>query len=143
MRYIDLIQKFRDFSTNHLQVNTYFNGETFDFQSQESIYPAIITVNMTSSIEIGSTNLSFDIFVVDKMKSDMSNKDEIFSETLDIAQDFIAYFDDDLDIGQDSISLQPVFDSLDDKICGWIISVTFLLENTRNECKIPLVNDND
>jgi len=140
--YNQIIKAFNTFSTNHKQINTFFSGQEFDFQTNTNIYPAMLTVVDVSSIEMGRFMYKFNIFFIDISNQDGSNADEIYSDMAQVVGDFVSEFSDNRDLYgftlEDSVQITPVFEALDDKTYGWIASISIQVPYTMNDCLLPI-----
>lgn len=140
--YNNIITSFREVCNRHKQINTFFSGEEWDFQSAQNIYPAVLLSPDISTIEYGRVMLKFNMFVVDLLTRDGLNNDEIKSDTLQIGQDIIAEFYDNFsDYGftiEEQISLTPLNEEMDDIVSGWVFNITIQLPYAMNDCFLPI-----
>lgn len=141
--YNQIINIVKDFCTGHKQINSFYSGQTANFQaSPTNEYPAVIMLPQSSGVVENLINLNFNIFVTDLLIESNSNLDEIYSDTLSIASDLISYLSnyDDLDIfvENDAASLQPFEAKFDDYLAGWMINLTIQIRYTGNTCIIPI-----
>jgi hypothetical protein len=139
----NVIQSFKAFTESHLQLNTFYSGKEWDFQSQENLYPALISVIVPSTIAPGVVKYKFNIFCIDLVKSDGSNKDEVYSDTSQILGDFIDYFKDNFDIhgfylDETDVTIEPLEEIMDDVLNGWVMEVTVHIPRSGSTCQIPI-----
>lgn len=139
-----IIKSFEDFSTSHLQVHTFFSGQTWNFQSITNKYTAVILLPLPSVVQRGMLTLNFNLFVIDQLNKDRSNKDEILSDTLQVLQDYISEFADNEDIYNftleegEEIPIEPLEEELDDVVAGWVATVKIKVPYSGNTCIIPV-----
>lgn len=137
-----IIKAFEDFCTNHQQINTFFSGGNWDFQTLNNIYPAVIMLPQPSRIEMGQYLFTFNIFVCDLLNEDMSNIDEIYSDTAQIIGDMVAYFKDNDDyefyLDESSVELQPSDETLDDIVAGWVATINIQVPYSGSTCGLPI-----
>jgi len=140
----EIVTAFETFSDEHQQINTFYSGQTWNFQTQTNLYPAVIMLPESSSIEKGSINLSFNLFVADILNSDRTNLDEIYSDTLQILADFVSYFDDAYEdseieffLNSENISIHPFEEKFDDVVAGWMAKIEINMPYSGNICVIP------
>lgn len=139
--YTDVLQEIRYFFESHLLVNSFIDGQLYDFQSKENIYSAVVLVPTNSTIANTQLNLSFDLYFVDRITEDGSNTKNVYNDELQIAQDFITYFSNrngKWNLQPDSITLEPFEQKFDDIVAGWRLSVSVLIPFRKNVCDIPL-----
>ena len=139
--YTDVLEEIRDFFDRHQLVNSYVDGQLYDFQAKENIYSAVVLVPTTSNIMNTQLNLSFDLYFVDRIVEDGTNTKDVYNDELQIALDFISYFSNrnaKWNLQPDSISLEPFEQKFDDIVAGWRLSVSVLIPFRKNVCEIPL-----
>lgn len=139
--YTDILSDIRQFFDRHLMVNSFCDGQIYDFNAKENIYSAVVLVPTTSNIVNSQLNLAFDLYFVDRIVEDGSNTRDVYNDELQIAQDFISYFSQRTgrwNIQPDTISLEPFEQKFDDIVGGWRLSITVLIPFYRNVCDIPL-----
>lgn len=140
--YNNIINSFKEFSENHKQINTFFSGQDWNFQTQNNIYPAVLIIPDASSIEQGRFLYKFNIFVIDILKSDLSNQDEIYSDMAQIAGDIVSEFEDNEDSYgftlEDNVTINPVYEQLDDFVGGWIMNISIQVPFNMSDCLLPL-----
>jgi PKD repeat protein len=139
--YTDVLEEIRDFFDRHQLVNSYVDGQLYDFQAKENIYSAVVLVPTTSNIMNTQLNLSFDLYFVDRIVEDGTNTKDVYNDELQIVLDFISYFSNrngKWNLQPDSISLEPFEQKFDDIVAGWRLSVSVLIPFRKNVCEIPL-----
>jgi len=120
----------------------------------------------------GSLIYNFQIFIMDlvveredwtmnnkkadfnKLVKDLSNEQDVFNETLQIATDFISMLrhskqqslegvnniNDAIYFTDGDFTLQPFQERFDNLLCGWVFSVGIEVTNTFEACTIPVTN---
>lgn len=141
--YNQIINIVKDFCSNHKQINSFYSGQTANFQaSPTNEYPAVIMLPQPSSVVENLISLNFNIFVTDLLIESNSNLDEIYSDTLLIASDLISYLMNydtiDIYVENNGASLQPFEAKFDDYLAGWMINLTIQVPYTANSCIVPL-----
>ena len=138
-----IIKSFEAFATNHKQINSFYSGESWDFQAQTNLYPALIIAPNPATISRGSIEISFRILILDLCNRDTTDTDEILSDTLQIFGDLFAHFRDNEDtygftIIDEAISPEPVEEAFDDIAAGWFATVTVEFPFSASNCNLPL-----
>lgn len=140
--YNQIINAFDTFCTNHLQLNTFYSGDTWDFQTTNSVYPVLILLPQPSRIENGRVVLMFNIFIADILNKDQSNLDEIYSDTLLIMTDLISYFKDndsyEFYLNETSVTIEPFNEKFDDIVAGWMANIEIEIPNSGSTCGLPM-----
>ena len=139
----DVIAEFRSFFAAHKQVNTFYSGQPADFQTQTNIFPAVILVPAMSIIADGTVKLNFNLFVCDRENDDRSNTNEIYSDTLSIIADFLAYFDSNqsrfgFTLDAEEVAIEPFEEEFDSVGTGWAANIEVTYTNPRSKCNIPI-----
>lgn len=143
IQYRDIILAFKEFLKNHRNVQTVIDVQISNFQANEQFYPAVVIVPSTSSTNLGSLSLQFSIFFCDVILADGKNTRDVYSETLEIAKDFISTFTDNPDLDwslANECSLTPFEERLDDETGGWQLDCTVEVPFSHSVCDIPLNN---
>lgn len=142
--YNTIISDIKNFFDHHLQVNLFVDMQYYDFNAGgQNLYPATILVPQLSNINASQINLNFNLFFSDLLNSDRSNTREVYSDMLDVARDFVSYFqtyDDDREwCIADDATVQPFEEQFDDAIvAGWVLNFTVEVGFSKNICDIPL-----
>lgn len=155
--YNQLIQMFEDFATAHLQINSFGVGPTSEIGTSNQInYPLLwITHRTTSDIVVTNKTqipqLTLTFIIVDQINNQSNylninginsdNQQEVLSDTLQISQDLVNYISTQMGqfgvkLMENNISIEPIFDELEDKVSGWIMDVNLQLKHSN--CITPI-----
>jgi hypothetical protein len=166
MSWIKIRQALLDLSRAHDQVNSFgtFNGiqpsidtasiVRFDTLSQDRIQYPLVIADLESAQAISSRLVvTVGVYFLDRVENVRqigsvvsgltgwrNNEDEVVSDMLDVAQDYIAYFTDEPSYDftlQESTSLQRFSEAFDDKTSGWKATLVFDVPYSRDVCSIP------
>jgi len=140
-----IIDKFEEFSTLHEQISSFGWGEiqqlTNDIITKsEPKYIRFYVLLDTVSLRRGSTNISFKIIICDKLEEDLSNREDVLNDTMEIAKDFFAklYLSDWE--AQWGASLEPFLEWYETQLGGWALSVSFTQKFDENRCVLPMTS---
>lgn len=142
--YTDILAEIREFFAQHLLVNSFIDGQLYDFQSKENVYSAVVLVPTPSQIQHTQLNLALDLYFVDRINEDGSNTRDVYNDELQIVQDFVAYFSNrsnKWNLDPENINIEPFEQKFADILAGWRLSVSVLLPFYKNVCEIPLANE--
>lgn len=133
-------QAFADFASNHLQIHTFYSGQTFNFQPEQNIHPSMIVIPQPGNVEYGKITLTYSVLILDILNNDHSNLQEILSDTLQIITDMVAYFKniDDFWIDESGVSVEPFEGVQDDDLAGWAASISIEMPFGGSPCGLPL-----
>lgn len=139
--YNTVVGDIKEFFGRHLQVKQFLNISTWDEQTLENVYVTVILVPQQSTINDSQLNLNFNLFIADILNFDGSNQKDVYSDTLEIARDFVAYFSDNGCVGwniEPNPTITPFNERpFDDILSGWILNFTVQLPFNRDVCNIP------
>lgn len=139
--YTEILSEIRDFFERHQLVNSFIDGQPYDFAAKDNIYSAVVLVPTISTVQGTMLSLAFDLYFVDRIVEDGSNTKDVYNDELQIALDFISYFSErntKWNLEAENISLQPFEQKFDDILAGWQLSVSVLVPFHKNICDIPL-----
>ena len=162
----NVIDDFSDIATNHYLINSFHSGflDEVDINKlDKSDFPILYCEPGTATIDMGVLTYSFTIFVLDVLKEDLSNRNVVWTNNLQITQDIIAEFRQNLALqtsGGDSgkklsyvpneaildlpISTEPFTARFANILTGWSASMSIQVNNTNNLCVAPIEpSDND
>jgi len=132
----------------HLQLNTdddLVKGENEGDVSPK--YPLVFVIPQTSSRDRRTITYSFNIIVADILDSDYSNEIDVWSDTLQIAEDILAQFGYGVDDSSGNyydkydiitpVNIIPFSESFDDFVSGWNLQLSILVDSPLDRCIAP------
>ena len=150
--YNNVITTLKNLGEEHQQIATTTTGSIFDIDLEKNTkYPLmhINPVNVTTG-RVGLT-YNFQIFVMDMVKDDNSNEQEVYSEVLGICVDIISIFRNskwqsqvtlDLDapvyFTEGDFTLEPFTERFDQAVTGWVFQIGIVVANDFQSCDIPM-----
>jgi hypothetical protein len=135
-----LIGKLQTIATNHEQINSFFFGDIADLGTEKPMqYPVLFADVAPSNFTYKVIGLNLQIMVMDIVKKDLSNENDVISDTLQIIEDVIIELRNPSEVFliQDSINLTPFSDSQGDEVSGWTANITINIPSTYNSCAVP------
>ncbi len=134
--------KLQKFATDHLQINGFSFGELEEV-SNEGItqFPYMFCILKPSSLSSRSIKISISIIIMDLVHKDLSNRMEVWSDTLQMLSDLKAYmndpaFDDYFTVNEE-MPITPFADRFTDDVSGWAMDVSFTITDLKDRCAIP------
>ena len=155
----------------HEQISTTSVGDIYDVNLEKMQKFPLLHINPTS-VSTGDSQLtySFQIFIMDmvteksnwtenndqadfpKLVKTLSNEQDVFNETLQIATDFIGMLrhstrqsldgvndiNEPLYFTQDQFTIEPFQERFDNLCCGWVFNIGVLVQNDFQTCEIPV-----
>ena len=155
----------------HEQISTTSVGDIFSIDLEKNTEYALLHLNPTS-VTTGDSQLTynFQIFIMDsvterenwtlnnadanfsKLYKTLSNEQDVYNETLQIATDFIGMLRHSsrqslegvndinfpLYFTQDQFTIEPFQERFDNLLCGWTFTIGVLVQNDFETCDIPV-----
>ncbi len=135
---------------NHLELQSFHSGflDEVDINKLNAPdYPILYAEPGSATIDQGSLTYSFDVYVLDMIQEDMDDRNDTFSENLQILQDVINEFKQNLystswvanEIVLDiPITAEPFTARFDNVLTGWNATLNIQVNNTNNLCISPI-----
>ena len=154
----------------HYQISTTSVGDIYDINLEKMQKFPLLHINPTS-VTTGDSQLTynFQIFIMDmvsekadwtennadanftKLYKTLSNEQDVFNETLQIATDFIGMLrhssrqsiegtndiNQPIYFTQDQFTIEPFSERFDNLCCGWVLNIGVLVQNDFQTCDIP------
>jgi len=166
--YNNVINTLKNIGDAHDQIETVTTGDIFDINLEKMEKFALMHINPVN-VTTGDFGLTynFQIFICDLVSEDanwtaaniqsannLSNEQEVLSETLQISIDIISmlrHSTQQSEQGVDDINepiyfaegqqtLEPFTERFDNLLTGWVFSLSVLVANDFQSCRIPAKN---
>ena len=146
----NVVGYFETITTNHLELQSFHSGFLDEVDINKlgaEDYPILYAEPGTATIDQGSLTYSFDVYVLDLLREDMSDRNDTFSENLQILQDVINEFKQNLVTASyvaDEVVLsipitaEPFTAKFDNVLTGWNATLNIQVNNTNNLCIVPI-----
>ena len=156
----NVIDDFSNIATNHYLINSFHSGfldEVDVNKLDQGDFPILYCEPGTATIDMGVLTYSFTIFVLDMLKEDLTNRNDVWTNTLEITQDIIAEFRQNLALqtsGGDSgkkisyvtdeavlelpINAEPFTARFANILTGFSASMSIQVNNANNLCDAPV-----
>jgi hypothetical protein len=158
--YKNIIDDFNSVATNHFLINSFHSGmlDEVDINKLDtSDFPILYIEPSTTTVNTGVLTYSFMVFTIDLIKEDLSNRDEVWTSMLEVMQDVIAEFKQNLSLqGSDGdsgkkysyvpdevvleepISIEPFTARFSNMLTGWNATFTMQVNNPNSLCTAPI-----
>ena len=158
--YKNIIDDFNTIATNHFLINSFHSGllDEVDLDKMDlSNFPILYVEPGTIATDTGVLTYSFTVFTMSLLKEDLTNRDEVWSSTLEIMQDIIGEFKQNLSLqtsGGDSrkkysyvsdevvlethINIDPFTARFANILTGWSATFTMQVNNPNSLCNAPI-----
>jgi len=156
----NIIDDFSNIATNHYLINSFHSGflDEVDINKlDQADFPILYCEPGTATIDMGVLTYSFTIFVLDMLKEDLTNRNAVWTSTLQTTQDVVAEFRQNLALqtsGGDSgkkfsyvpdeavlelpITTEPFTARFANILTGFSTSMSIQVNNANNLCNAPI-----
>lgn len=141
--YEQIILDWEQFALAHKQVNSFGFGDITQLTDDvitkvEPLYPRLYFQPQTASIGQNQMDIKWLVTICDKVDDDLSNQQDVWSDTLEIAKDLYskAYLSD-YDVAWDAL-LTPWFQETQSVLAGWTFVMTIQQKFDFNRCVLPI-----
>lgn len=140
-----LYDLFRSVGASNTVIQTTSIGDIFEVDLVETKYPLLHIGTQTAGYSTGSLTYSFQFIVMDLVKKDESNEEDVLSDMLQVIGDVLSVLlnsDFDTDFTdfrqviqiQDSISCEPFTERFDNEVTGWTASIDIVVSFDASAC---------
>jgi hypothetical protein len=104
------------------------------------LYPRLYFIPDKTRFNPSHLHITWTVIVCDKIEDDLSNQQDVLSDTLEIAKDFYskAYLSD-YDVEWDAF-LNPWLEETDDRLAGWSFNISVQQKFDYNRCVLPVTS---
>lgn len=153
VNYKQIIQDLSGIAYHHPQINSFGYGDitqlTMDIESkQEPVYAKCYVVPGQTVLAQNRLDYNFSIIICDIINADLSNQEDVMSDTLEIVKDFwtILYQSYTATYGGFSIDYEPLWGSpvepflerYETLLGGWTLNITIEQPFDYNTCVLPI-----
>jgi hypothetical protein len=143
--YQQILNDWQEFADVHEQINSYGFGDATELTmdvitKKEPLYPRLYFIPNTTKFSPNHMHITFTVIICDKVDDDLSNQQDVLSDTLEIAKDLYAkgYLSDyDLEWGA---TLTPWLERADTVLGGWTFEINVQQKFDYNRCVLPLTS---
>ena len=158
--YKNFIDDFKTIATNHFLINSFHSGmlDEVDINKlDQSDFPILYCEPGNTNIDKGVMTYTFTVFTMNLIKEDLTNREDVWSEMLQIMQDIISEFRQNLALqtsGGDSgkkysyipgevvlnlpINAEPFTVRFANMLTGWSATFTMQVNNPNSLCNAPI-----
>ena len=134
-------QQLNNIATAHNNINHFHFGEMYDFGASGVInYPAIAVERNPFPYVNNALKYSFNVYVMDLVHKDASNRDEVLSDSLQTCMDVLAMLDRSNDYIfsiEKNITFNDFIDSFDQEVSGYWFKLDITVPYPLDNCAVP------
>ena len=141
--YKQILLDWKQFGDAHEQVNSWGFGDATELTmdvitKKEPLYPRLYFIPNKTKLSENHMHIMWTVIICDKVEEDLSNQQDVLSDTLEIAKDFYARaYLSDYDIEWNA-SLNPWLEKADAVLAGWTFDVSVQQKFDYNRCVLPI-----
>ena len=142
-----IVQQLQQIANNHLQVKTWGFGDIWEIASSGDIqYPLnwVTLEGVDVSTSAKTETYKFSLLFMDAVKNGEVNEQEVLSDQLSIAKDFLAQLKHpsyDWNFQDNVSTLEDFTERFVDSVSGWKMNIAFVLPFTSDRCAMPYVGN--
>ena len=138
----EIVQLLEDIATNHYQIRGFGFGDPWEYLASETPKTPIMwgMLGNTSRSDIEVT-YNYKLLVMDLVKRDESDENEVLTDTQKIIFDVIAQLNSNTYYNEfyfsASSSLEPFTERFDNSVSGWAVDISFRVPSENDPCQVP------
>ena len=158
--YKNFIDDFKTVATNHFLINSFHSGmlDEVDINKlDQADFPILYVEPGNTNIDMGVMTYTFTVFTMNLIKEDLSNRENVWSEMLQIMQDVISEFRQNLSVQTSGggsgkkfsyipnevvlnlpINAEPFTVRFANMLTGWSATFTMQVNNPNSLCNAPI-----
>jgi len=143
--YYQILRDWKDFATAHEQINSWGFGDDQQLTNnivtkKEPLYPRMYFIPDTTRLNQSHMHITWTVVCVDRVEEDLSNQQDVLSDTLEILKDFYskAYLSD-YDVEWDA-NLSPWLQETETELAGWSLTISVQQKFDYNRCVLPMTS---
>jgi hypothetical protein len=153
INYKQILTDLSSIAYNHPQISSFGFGDitqcTNDVTTKQSPkYTRMYVIPGQASLNENSISYNFSIIIMDKVSTDLSNLDDVLSDTLETAKDIWTIFwqsytapQGDFSwtiVGDENPDIVPFTERFEDVLAGWTINLRLSHAFDYNKCVVPI-----
>ena len=146
--YLQIIEDWKEFADLHEQVNSFGFGDIHQLTNNvltdvEPLYPRMYFVPERTRLNTNHLHITWRLIICDKVEEDLSNQQDVLSDTLEIMKDFYAKaYLSDYDVEWNA-NLEPWLEMTESVLAGWTLTLSIQQKFDYNRCVLPITNFGD
>ncbi len=143
--YLQIIEDWKEFADKHEQVNSFGFGDIHQLTNDvltdvEPLYPRMYFVPERTRLNTNHLHITWRLIICDKVEEDLSNQQDVLSDTLEIMKDFYAKaYLSDYDVEWNA-NLEPWLEKTETILGGWTLTLSIQQKFDYNRCVLPITS---
>jgi hypothetical protein len=140
--YLQIIEDWKGFANAHEQVRSWGFGDIEQLVNnvltkKEPLYPRMYFVPNTTRLSENHMHITWQVIVCDIVDDDLSNQQDVLSDTLEICKDLYAKaYLSDYEVDWDA-NLNPWLEQTETILAGWTLTMSITQKFDYNRCVLP------
>lgn len=140
--YLQIIEDWKGFANAHEQVRSWGFGDVEQLVNniltkKEPMYPRMYFVPNTTRLSENHMHITWQVIVCDIVDDDLSNQQDVLSDTLEICKDLYAKaYLSDYEVDWDA-NLLPWLEQTETILAGWTLTMSITQKFDYNRCVLP------
>lgn len=153
--YNNTLETLKCLGAQHKQIETVTTGDLWEIDlDKASLYPLMHVIINNADVALSQQTFNFRVLIMDLVEPDLSNEDEVMSDTYQTMTDLIAllkhgeilygyaaaageeqrYFVDN------DFIIEPFTERFTNNVSGWVCDISIIVESVLDSCDIPIDN---
>ena len=153
--YNAVLETLKCLGEKHKQISTVTNGDLLEVNlNKNELYPIMHVIVTNAVVGLSQQTFNFTALVMDLVEPDLSNEDEVMSDTYQVMTDLIALlkhgeilYGYNEEAGQeqryyvdDDFTVEPFTERFASNVSGWSLDIPIVIESVLDSCDIPIDN---
>ena len=150
--YNQVIKQLNDFATAHKQIQSFGVGQLWEVVQHDQLtnfnYPLMWVLDQAATMGDGDFTWNFQVIVMDIVRKDESNENEVKSDCVQILIDLVAYFEqlnselNNVNWNQVQLvrsgSVEMFTERFEDELSGASVQLGLRFPQNYNYCEVPI-----
>jgi len=149
-----IVQRINNIADQHYQVKSFASGDVSQVLEKDSLsdllFPRVFLNRLSATSTGGALYYNFELIVTDLVKKDRSNEQEVISDCMQIATDFVtimAYFefisenDDAFFAPTQTVNYNFLSEAYSDRVSGVVANIQIKQGFTFDKCIVPITTN--
>jgi hypothetical protein len=140
--YLQILEDWKGFADAHEQINSFGFGDVEQLVNniltkKEPLYPRIYFIPNATKLNVSHFHITFQVIVCDIVDDDLSNQQDVLSDTLEICKDLYAKaYLSDYEVDWNA-NVSPWLERTETILAGWTLTMSITQKFDYNRCVLP------
>ena len=140
--YLQILEDWKGFADAHEQVNSWGFGDMEQLVNniltkKEPLYPRMYFIPNATKLNVSHFHITFQVIVCDIVDDDLSNQQDVLSDTLEICKDLYAKaYLSDYEVDWNA-NVSPWLERTETILAGWTLTMSITQKFDYNRCVLP------